>query len=84
MCSSDLELLLPWSVLAEDLRTRVAVEEVRSRHENNLAKHTEMRLCGALLDVASDLEQRARLNFIAETGIAIGIDNRSVRTIAET
>ena len=78
------ELLLPWGVLAEDLRTRVAVEEVRSRDENNLEKHTEMRLCGALLDVASDLEQRARLNFIAETGIAIGIDNRSVRTIAET
>jgi multidrug resistance protein MdtO len=68
----------------EELLAKVAIEEAKSRDEKNLPKHTEMRLCAALLNVASDLEQRARLNFVLETGAAKTIDSLSVGTIAQT
>ena len=60
----------------EELRAKVSIEEAKSREAKNRRKHTEMRLCAALLDVASDLERRARLNFVLETG-----SNRYLRPI---
>jgi multidrug resistance protein MdtO len=78
------EQLSSWNVRVEELRTMIAREEAKSRDGKNLPKHTEFRLHAALLDVASDLERRARLNFALETGVAKVIDNGSVGTIAET
>jgi multidrug resistance protein MdtO len=67
----------------EELRAKVSIEETSSRDAKNLAKHTEMRLCASLLDVVSDLEREARLNFVLETGVAKGIDKWSVAKPAE-
>jgi multidrug resistance protein MdtO len=67
-----------------ELRAKVIVEEEKSRDRSDLQKHTEMRLCAALLDVASDLERRARLNFTLEAGTAETIENWSVGPIAKT
>lgn len=78
------EQLLLWNVRAEELRAKVSIEEAKSRDVKDLPKHTEMRLCASLLDVASDLERRARLNFVLETRVAKVIDDWSVGTIAET
>jgi multidrug resistance protein MdtO len=78
------EQLSSWDVRAEELRAKVSIEETKSRDVKNLSRHTEMRLCASLLDVASDLERRARLNFVLETGVAKVMDNWSVGTITET
>jgi hypothetical protein len=43
-----------------------------------------MRLCTSLLDVASDLEQQARLNFLQETDVAKVIGKWSIGKLAET
>jgi multidrug resistance protein MdtO len=68
----------------EELRAKVSIEEAKSRAAKNLAKHTEMRLCASLLDVVSDLERRARLNFVLNTGVENVIDKWSVGKPAET
>jgi multidrug resistance protein MdtO len=57
------EQLSSWSARIEELRAKVSISKEISIDGKNLQKHTEMRLCVSLLDVASDLEQRARLNF---------------------
>jgi multidrug resistance protein MdtO len=80
----SLQELSSWSLSAEELRTRVSVEEAKSREVKDLQRYTELRSCASLLDVASDLERRARLNFMVETGAAKAIDNWSAGTIAET
>ena len=72
------EQLRSWSVRVEELRAKVSIEEAKSREEKNLPKHTQMRLCASLLDLASDLERRARLNFAPESGVAKGMDNWSL------
>jgi multidrug resistance protein MdtO len=78
------EQFSPWDSHAEELRAKVSREEERSRDSQDLQKHTEMRLCAALLDVASGLERLARMNFVLEAGDAKVIENWSVGTIAET
>ncbi|MGO9432702.1 MAG: hypothetical protein ACLPH3_00485 [Terracidiphilus sp.] len=78
------EQLSLWSVRAEELRAKVSIEEAKSRDERNLPKQTEMRLCVSLLDLASDLERRARLNFALKTGVEKVVDDWSVGTVAET
>ena len=42
-----------------------------------------MRLCASLLDLASDLERRARLNFTLDTGVGKPIGNWSAGAIAK-
>jgi multidrug resistance protein MdtO len=76
------EQLSSWDVRVEELRTMIAREEAKSRDGKNLPKHTEFRLHAALLDVASDLERRARLNFVPQTDVAKGSGNWPVGTIA--
>lgn len=68
----------------ERLRAKLSIEEKKSRDAKDLPQHTEMRLCASLLDMAYDLERRARLNFVLETGIEKAIDSWPFRTIAET
>jgi multidrug resistance protein MdtO len=79
----SLEQLSSRNARTEELRAKVSIEEAKSRDAKNLPRHTEMRLCAALLDVASDLERRARLNFVLETGVAKVIDKGSAGTLAE-
>jgi multidrug resistance protein MdtO len=78
----SLEPLSSRNARTEELRAKVSIEEAKSRDAKNLAKHTEMRLCASLLDVASDLERQARLNFVLETGVAKVIDKWSVGPFA--
>jgi len=60
------------------------MEEEKSRDGKDQQKHTEIRLCASLLDVASDLERRARLNFALETDTANLDGSWPIGTIAET
>jgi multidrug resistance protein MdtO len=75
--------LSPWNALAEDLRSKVSLEEERSRDGRNTTHSVQLQLCASLLNLVSDLERRARLNFVLETGVAREMDNPSVRVIAE-
>jgi multidrug resistance protein MdtO len=74
----SLEQLSPRNARTEELLAKVSIEEEKSRDAKNLAKHTEMRLCASLLDVASDLKRQARLNFVPNTGVENVIDKWSV------
>ena len=78
------EQLYSWNIRFDELRTKVSVEEQKSRGAQDIQKHTEMRLCASLLDVASDLERRTRVNFMLEAGVAKGLEDWSIGTIAET
>ena len=78
------EWLSPQNARTEELRAKVSIEEAKSRDAKNLPRHTEMRLCASLLDVASDIERQTRLNFVRETGVAKGIDKWSAGTLAQT
>lgn len=78
------EQLSPWTVSGERLRAQLSVEEAKARHGKDLQKYTEMRLCASLLDVALDLERRARWNLALETGATKATNSSSVETIAET
>jgi multidrug resistance protein MdtO len=78
------EQLSSSNVHAEELRAKVSMEEEKSRDGKDQQKHTEIRLCASLLDVASDLERRARLNFALETDTANLDGSWPIGTIAET
>jgi multidrug resistance protein MdtO len=80
----SLEQLSSRNARTEELRAKVSIEEAKWRDAKNLPKHTAMRLCASLLDVASDLERLARLNFVPESGVATVIDKGSAGTLAET
>ena len=73
-----------WNVHTVELRTRVQIEEEKSRDENDRQKHIEMRLCGSLLGLASYLEWRTRLNLAPESGGEEAVGNRLIRTIVKT
>ena len=77
------EQLTSWDAHSEELRAKISIEEQKARDGKDLQKHTEIRLCASLLDVASDLERRARLNFVLETSNANVDGNWHVGTIAE-
>jgi multidrug resistance protein MdtO len=77
------EQLSSSNVHTEELRMKVSIEEEKSRDGKDQQKHTEIRLWAALLDVASDLERRARLNFALETNAANLEGNWAGVTIAE-
>jgi hypothetical protein len=72
------ERLTSWNLCADELRAKICVEEAKSRDGTSPHRYVEMRLCVSLLDLASDLERRARANFAQEAG------NSSVGTIAGT
>jgi multidrug resistance protein MdtO len=78
------EQLTSWNAHGEELRAKISMEEQKSRDEKDLQKHTEIRLCASLLDVASDLERRARLNLVLETSAANVDGNWPVGAIAAT
>ncbi len=78
------EVLSSWNGGIEELRARVSIEKTKAREAKNLPAHTEMRLCASLLELASDLGRRARLNFVLETGVVQAIDKWSVGTLTET
>jgi multidrug resistance protein MdtO len=80
--AESLEQLSSRNALTGELRAKISIEEAKSRDAKNLAKHTEMRLCASLLDVVSDLERRARLNFVLNTGVENVIDKWSVGTLS--
>ena len=62
----------------EQVRARVSLEGEKVKDEQDQQRYTETRLCASLLDLASDLERRARLNFALDTDVASAIENRSV------
>jgi len=76
------EQLSSWNVRTEELRTKISIEEAQSRGERDRPRHTEMRLCASLLDVASDLERRARMNFSNGTNATEESGNWSAARIA--
>jgi multidrug resistance protein MdtO len=78
------EQLSLWNARDEELRATVSREEEKSRDSQDIEKHTEMRLCASLLDMASDLERRTRLNFALEAGVTNAFDNWPVGAIAES
>jgi multidrug resistance protein MdtO len=78
------ERLMSWNVCAEDLRAKLSIEGEKSRDGKSLEQSTEIRLCVSLLDLASDLERRARANFALETDAGKASGNSSVGTIAGT
>jgi len=60
----------------EELRTRVFVEEEKSRVGEDRQKYIEMRLCASLLEIASHLQWRARLNLASEAGDKQVVEDR--------
>jgi multidrug resistance protein MdtO len=77
------EKLSPRDAHAEELRAKVLAEEEKSGDGKDLQKHTEMRLCLSLLDIASDLERRVRLNFALEADVPRAIVEWSVEAVAK-
>jgi multidrug resistance protein MdtO len=69
---------------AEGLRTRVFIEGEKSRDGNDRRKHIEMRLCASVLEIASHLEWRVRLNCALETGVEEAVGDWPIGKIAET
>lgn len=70
---------------AEELYVRVIIEEERSREDRkDLERYTETQLCASLLNLASDIERRARLNFTLESDVEKLVGNLSTGTIART
>jgi len=68
---------------ALELRSKVVAQEKGPRDAIHLQKYTEMRLCLSLLDLASDLERRARSNFTPTTDIASRLGDSSGGTVAK-
>jgi multidrug resistance protein MdtO len=57
------EELSSWNSHIDEVRERVSIEGEKVKDEKDQERYTEVRLCISLLDLASDLERRARLNF---------------------
>jgi hypothetical protein len=65
------EQLTSWNAHAEETPRQDIIGETNSRDGKDLQKHTEIPLRASLLDVASDLERRAGLNFVLDTSASI-------------
>ena len=63
------EELSSWNVHTEEVRAKVSLEEEKLEDEKDQQRYIETRLCASLLDLASDLVRRARLNFTLDTGV---------------
>jgi multidrug resistance protein MdtO len=77
------EQLSPSNVQTEELRMKLSMEEEKSRDGKDQQIHTEIRSCASLLDVASNLERRARLNFALEINTSNLDGNWPVGTVVE-
>ncbi|MGA9243248.1 MAG: FUSC family protein, partial [Silvibacterium sp.] len=73
--------LSSWNAHTEQARAKISIEEEKLKDEKDQQKYTEMRLCASLLDLASDLERRARFNFTLDAGVGSAIENRSAGAI---
>ena len=77
------EELSSWNAHTEEVRAKVSIEEEKFKNRKDQETYAAMRLCASLLDLASDLERRARLNFTVDTGAGNAIGNWSVGAIAK-
>ncbi len=77
------EELSSWNARTEEVRAKISIEEEKSRDGKDQQRYTEMRLCASLLDLASDLERRTRLNLTLDTGVGKPIGNWSFGAIAK-
>jgi multidrug resistance protein MdtO len=66
--SDSAEGLSCWNAHIKEIRTKVSIEEERVKDGQDQQRYIEMRLCTSLLNLASGLERRGRLNFMADTG----------------
>jgi len=73
--------LSSWNPHAEEVRARALIEGEKLNAEQDQERYTEMRLCVSLLDLASDLERRARLNFTFDSSVASPIGNWGIGAI---
>ena len=78
------EELCSWDDRAEEVRKKVSIEGDKVKDRKNQDIYTEMRLCASLLDLAADLEQRARLTFARDADVEKVTRHWSVGAIAET
>jgi multidrug resistance protein MdtO len=76
--SESPEQLSPANASTDELRKRVTAKEDGAVRGEDLQKYTEIRLQASLLDLVSDLERRARLNFVPEANGSNDIDGRRV------
>jgi multidrug resistance protein MdtO len=70
--------LSSWNAHTEEVRAKVSIEEEKLKDGKDQQRYTEMRLCASLLDLASDLERRARLTFTLNAGVGDAIGNWSI------
>jgi len=77
----SVEKISSWNARSEDVRTTVSIEEGRLKEGKDQQRYTEIRLCASLLDLASDLERRARWNFTHDAGVGDPINDWSVAAI---
>jgi multidrug resistance protein MdtO len=73
--------LSAWNASAGEFREQVSIEEGEVKAGKDQQRYMEMRLCVSLLDLASDLERRARLNFTLDTAAGTEIGDWSVSAI---
>ena len=77
------EVLSSWDGRTRELRASVSAKEARAQDTKNLPAYTQIRLCASLLDIASDLERRARLNFVLENDVVKENDKWSAGTLVK-
>jgi len=77
----SVEELSSWNAHTEEVREKVSIEGEKVKDGNDQQKYTEIRLCASLLELASDLERRARLNFTLDTSTGSVTGNWSVGAI---
>jgi multidrug resistance protein MdtO len=77
------EELSSWDDRAEEIRKKISIEGDRFKDGANREIYTEMRLCASLLDLASDLEQRARSTFSLDADIEKATRHWSIGAIVE-
>jgi multidrug resistance protein MdtO len=77
------EELSSWNAHTDEVREKVSIEGEKVKGEKDQQWYTEMRLCISLLDLASDLERRARLNFTLDPDVGNAIGNWPVDAIAK-
>jgi multidrug resistance protein MdtO len=77
------EELSSWNAHTDEVREKVSIEGEKVKDEKDQQRYTEVRLCISLLDLASDLERRARLNFTLDPDVGKAIGNWPVDAIAK-
>ncbi len=78
--TESVEELSQWNAGMQEVRAKVSIE--REKEDKEQRMHTEMRLCLSLLDLASALERRARLNFTPDGGAGAEMGNWSLGAIS--